>query len=89
MNSNGNWKLRIRSKVFKVLEKFPYQDRDRLLAGIERLPVNPYEGNTAKMEGEMHTWRKRIGNYRIFFELIPKDKSIYVFRLERRTSTTY
>jgi mRNA-degrading endonuclease RelE of RelBE toxin-antitoxin system len=41
------------------------------------------------MKGEENVWRRRAGAYRIFYELIPKTKIIYVFRVERRTSKTY
>ena len=46
-------------------------------------------GDIEKMKGEINNWRKRIGNYRIFYEIIPKDKTIYVFHVERRASNTY
>jgi len=53
------------------------------------LPSNPYRGDIEKMKGEENIWRRRIGAYRIFYEIIPKEKVIYVFRAERRTTKTY
>jgi len=41
------------------------------------------------MKGEENVWRRRVGAYRIFYELISKEKTINVFRVERRTSKTY
>ena len=41
------------------------------------------------MSGEDNVWRKRVGAYRIRYELIKEEKIIYVFQIERRTSKTY
>jgi len=89
MSSNKNWRLRIRQKIYKVLNKFPEKDRIRLVKVIEELPSNPYLGDIEKMKDEENTWRRRVGAYRIFYELIPQSKIIYVFLVERRTSKTY
>ena len=42
-----------------------------------------------KIKGEENVWRRRIGNYRIFYEINPKRRSINIFWVERRTSSTY
>lgn len=89
MSSSANWQLKIRDAVFKHLAKFPKKDRERLLKAIEVLPENPFVGDVEKMEGEDNIWRRRIGAYRIRYEIITSEKVIYVFRAERRTSHTY
>jgi mRNA interferase RelE/StbE len=89
MISNKNWVLQIDSAVFKVLQKMPRKEVKRLLAVIERLPLNPFSGDIQKMKGEENVWRRRVGSYRIFYELILKERIIYVYQIERRTSTTY
>ena len=89
MNSSAGWRLKVRDKIYKALAELPPSDRKRLLAAIEGLSSNPYIGDVDKMKGEENTWRRRIGSYRIFYEIILQDKIIYVFRVERRTSKTY
>ncbi len=89
MNSNTGWTLKVRGGVYKELAKFPRNDRVRLTRVIEELPLNPHQGDIEKMEGENRSWRRRIGAYRIFYEIILQEKIIYVFRIERRTSKTY
>ena len=34
-------------------------------------------------------WRRRVGNYRVIYDLIPEQRVIIVSRIERRTTTTY
>lgn len=89
MNSNINWGLRVRSKVFKDILKFPKPDQVQILAAIENLPLDPYVGDIEKIKGEEKTWRRRAGNYRIYYEIILEDKVVYVFNAERRTSSSY
>jgi len=56
---------------------------------LRELVTNPYSGDFKKILGEENSWRRRIGAYRIFYEIIPQEKTIFVFRIERRTSKTY
>jgi len=81
--------LRIDPVVFKNLRKIPRKDIERILFIIKNLPSNPFTGNIQKMKGEKNVWRRRIGSYRIFYEILPDSNIIHVFRVERRTSKTY
>lgn len=89
MNSNKNWVLQIDPSVLKALKKFPQKDTKRIVSAIENLPKNPYQGDIQKMKGEKNVWRRRIGSYRVFFELLPEEKIIHVYSIERRTTQTY
>lgn len=89
MSSDGNWRVKIRDIVYKQLAAFPAKDRTRLLKAIENLSLNPFFGDIQKMEGEENVWRRRIGSYRIKYEILFKERIIYVFLVERRTSKTY
>lgn len=89
MNSNTIWVLQIDPDISKKLQKFPQKDTKRILAAIEALTFNPYSGDIQKMAGEKNVWRRRIGSYRLFYELILNEKVIHVFHIERRTTTTY
>jgi mRNA interferase RelE/StbE len=89
MNLNVSWVLEIDPDVYKILRKFPKKDAKRILFAIWSLPVDPFEGDIEKMKGEENIWRRRIGAYRIFYEIIPREKIISVYHVERRTSKTY
>jgi len=89
MNLNDDWTLKVNERVYKTLTRFSQKDRVKLARVIEELPFDPYQGDIEKMEGEEKSWRRRIGAFRIFYEIISQEKVIYVFRVERRTSKTY
>lgn len=89
MSLGENWILQVDSLVFAALKKIPRRDAERIFVIIGSLPLNPFAGDIQKMKGESNTWRRRIGSFRIFYELMPSEKVIHVFRVERRTSKTY
>ena len=89
MSLFANWDLQVDSSVFKVLKKISRHDAEAVSGVIRFLPFNPYYGDIQKMSGEENTWRRRIGAYRIFYKIKVSEKTILVFRLERRTSKTY
>lgn len=89
MPSPGPWVLRIDPGVLQKLEQIPKGYSKKILRAIKGLPLNPYYGDIQKMKGEENVWRRRIGAYRFFYKLFPRERIILVFHLERRTSTTY
>ena len=90
MNSNVNWQLKIRDRIWKDVAKFSEKDRERITKVIEKeIILNPYSGDIEKMKGEENSWRRRVDVHRICYEIITQEKVIYIFRVERRTSKTY
>ena len=89
MNLNRNWVLRIDESVYKFLSRIPQKDARHIVSVISILPNNPFYGDIQKIKDEENVWRRRIGTYRIRYELIPKEKIVHVFLVERRTSNTY
>lgn len=84
-----NWDLIIDGDVRKYLKRIPKDDAQKILDVVRGLAVNPYAGDIKKMDGEKDLWRRRVGAYRIKYEVRAKEKIIYVFDAERRTSSTY
>lgn len=89
MSLEKSWDLRVDPAVLKILQKISPRDAGVILDVIKLLPTNPYFGDVQKMKGESDTWRRRIGSYRIFYKIKVAEKTILVFLLERRTSSTY
>ena len=89
MNSAAPWTVRVDRAVEKQLRRIPWRDAERVFSAITEMAANPYSGDVVKMHGEEDTWRRRVGSYRIFFEVLSEECVVYVYRVERRTSTTY
>jgi mRNA-degrading endonuclease RelE of RelBE toxin-antitoxin system len=84
-----NWELQIPKRVGRQLKRFPRQESTRLASSIQQLASNPYAGDIKKMSGADDLWQRRIGSYRIKYEVNIARKSIVIISVERRTSQTY
>ena len=89
MNYAARWELLVDRAVQKHLHSIPKKDAERIQAAIAELAANPYSGDIARMRGEEDVWRRRVGAYRIFYEVLREERTVHVFRMERRTSATY
>jgi len=85
-----NWVLYLSERARKNLHRFPKKEQIRInKALLEMSCQNPFSGDIAKLESEENLWRRRVGTYRIKFQIKEKEKVIYVYEIERRTSKTY
>jgi mRNA interferase RelE/StbE len=84
-----SWDVRVAKRVLKEIKRLPKKDAKRLLFVLEELTKDPYQGDIEKIKGEDNVWRRRIGNYRILYEVIPNKRHIYIFQIRRRTTATY
>ena len=50
---------------------------------------DPFDGDVLKLEGEEDRWRRRLGSYRMFFNLDRPALTVAVSAIVRRSSTTY
>jgi len=84
-----NWEIVVDNSVKKQLRRVPKKDTERILFVVEQIGVNPYSGDLEKMEGEKDAWRRRVGSYRIFYEIHRSRRLVYIYEIKRRTSKTY
>ena len=89
MSLDKKWDVRVERLVVKALRKFPRKDSSAIEAAIVGMSDDPYFGDIQKLGGEENTWRRRMGSYRISFEVYSDLRLVIVFKAERRTSTTY
>lgn len=89
MSLSKKWVLHIEPRVYRTLKRLPRRDAEAVLEVISLLPEDPYFGDIQKMKGFDNTWRRRIGEYRLFYRIKIVERIILVFNLERRTSSTY
>ena len=84
-----NWDVKIAKRVQKQIRVFSKKDAIRILASLDMLVKNPYQGDIEKIKGEKNLWRRRSGEYRIFYEVFPKQRFIHILNIRRRSSITY
>ena len=82
-----NWKLLVSKNARKELGRFPNHDQVRIEAVLNEMEADPFSGDIKRLEPS--GWRRRRGNYRIFYDLDVGERLIVVTSIKRRTSTTY
>jgi mRNA-degrading endonuclease RelE of RelBE toxin-antitoxin system len=83
------WRLRIAKSAEKELERSPVKDRSYIKATLADMQVNPFSGDIARLKNQQAAFRRRVGNYRIFFDVHTGNGVVDVVAIKRRTSTTY
>jgi mRNA interferase RelE/StbE len=83
------WTIIVAKAAQKQLTGFPAKDQKRIAAALWSMSEDPFSGDIIKLEGANNCWRRRVGNYRIFFAVDTATKTMAVSAIARRTSTTY
>ena len=83
------WLVALAGPAQKSLKRIPPNDRARLRAAIDEMEENPLRGDIRKLKGGGDGFRRRVGDWRIFFDIYPEERRVVVTGIERRTSTTY
>jgi mRNA-degrading endonuclease RelE of RelBE toxin-antitoxin system len=91
MNSEKKkpWFVVLTRTAQKSLDRVAVPDRARIIAAIEAMKEAPLQGDVRKLHGGHEGFRRRVGNWRIFFDLYSNENRIMITAIERRTSTTY
>lgn len=74
------YKIKIRPKALKFIEKQDKFQRLRIYKAIYNLP----NGDVKKMAGCKNEYRLRVGNYRIIYEQIQNEFIILITKAENR-----
>ena len=81
------WQVYVAETAEKQLKKLPSKDRERIRIALREMWIDPFAGDILKIYAAR--WRRRVGNYRLVFEIIISAHMVYVFDIKRRTPSTY
>lgn len=73
-----SYRVIIPKNVQKQLDNLPKQTRSRLLAEIRLLSNNPRPNGVKKLKGYEKTYRIRVGNYRVIYQIEDREMVILV-----------
>lgn len=67
----------LKQKIYNKIQNYTYP----------QIKMNPFYGKNIKklINYDPPTWRYKIGNYRLFYEIDQKDKIIYIITIEIRS----
>lgn len=79
-----SYQIEWKNSARKELKKLPPQTIHKIVEAIESLADNPHPPNCRKLVGSEHTWRIRIGNYRIIYNIFSAILIIEIVRVAHR-----
>ena len=85
----ASYELRYKSSFYKDLKKIDHSIRPKLLETTQRLADDPFPRQAEPLQGADQTYRLRVGDYRVLYQVDTKAKIVAVYHVRRRTTTTY
>lgn len=83
------WELLITNPARRVIRDMPRSDSGAILDALEQMRTDPYSGDIKFLKGTDHGLRRRVGAWRIMFEVSTDSRIVVVLDIERRSSNTY
>ncbi len=80
----GSYKIRWQKSALKALYKIDSRYVPTIISAIESLPENPFPTGYKKLAGSEFSFRIRIGNYRVVYELFNNELIIEIVRVAHR-----
>jgi mRNA-degrading endonuclease RelE of RelBE toxin-antitoxin system len=83
------WGLAITSRAKRQLRRLSAPDRDQIDHAFSEMCYDPFRGDVKFLKGLDGALRRRIGDWRILYDLNHQNKVIVVTAVKRRGSKTY
>ena len=83
------WSLVITKPAARDLRGVPRADIEHINAAFEQMRSDPYDGDIQFLKGTNRTLRRRVGAWRILFEVHADGHLVVVLQVIRRSSNTY
>ncbi|RJP49953.1 MAG: type II toxin-antitoxin system RelE/ParE family toxin [Anaerolineaceae bacterium] len=73
-----------KNSAYKELQKLPRQMITRIIAAVTDLSNDPYPSGVKKLIGSERSYRIRIGDYRVVYEIIENKLILEIVRVRHR-----
>jgi mRNA interferase RelE/StbE len=83
------WRLEFTKKVPKSLRRLPLRDHRAVVDAFGEMQLDPLGGDVKRLVNYPISFRRRVGDYRILFDLDHGTRTVLVHDVVRRSSTTY
>lgn len=80
----ASYQIEIKPSASKELEKLPRQMVVRVVAAIGELAEDPYPQGVRKLSGFDRTFRIRVGDYRVLYDIYENRLIIEIIRIRHR-----
>ena len=88
-NLKKNWRVVVANIAQKHLKRLPDKDVERIGKVTDEMGVDPFSGDIVKFGDGGSRWRRRVGSYRIMYNILLDEGVVFIYDISRRTSSTY
>ena len=81
------WDYRLAKQSFKNLKRFPKNEREKIYATLKEMKSDPFLGDIKLIQGEENLYRRRVGNYRIYFRPLRSRHILDIPLIEQKQSS--
>lgn len=78
------YRITFKARAQKELRKLPQNISERVEKAIDELANNPRPRNSKKLINRDNSWRLRIGNYRVLYEIYDNEIKVLIVRIRHR-----
>lgn len=82
-----SWNVITADPARKSLRRLPHHDAEAIQRALREMEQDPFAGDIRKIGPR--SYRRRVRDYRIFFDLWIDERVVEVTAITRRTTTTY
>ena len=84
------WQLIVANSARRVTRDMPHAEGDRIAEALEEMRADPYVGDIKYLNGsDRRDLRRRVGAWRVIYEVDAHQRLIVVHDVRRRASHTY
>ena len=80
----ASYKIVFRQSVEKDLRKINKSQVPKIIEAVKGLETEPRPLASRKLVGSEHTYRSRIGEYRVIYQVLDESKLVEVERIRHR-----
>ena len=80
----GTYKIEWKSSALRELKRLDRQVVPRIVAAVETLSSDPFPQGNKKLHGAETTYRIRIGDYRVIYEVFSDRLVVEIARVRHR-----
>ena len=80
----ASFQVEWKNSALKELEKLPRQIVTRVVAAVDELSDNPFPQGVRKLAGSEFSYRVRVGDYRVIYNVFQNRLVIEIVRVRHR-----
>lgn len=80
----ASYKIEWKNSAYKELQKLPRPTIVKVVAAVSDLANDPFPHGVKKLVGSEYTYRIRIGDYRVVYEVFENKLIIEIVRVRHR-----